>query len=226
VGPLLQMTRTVPIVFTVVPDPVAGGFVASLARPGSNATGFTSGEFGTSAKWLELLKDIAPRVTRAAVLYDAGNPAGIPQFAAIQAVAASFGVELTRVGLRGAADIERDLTAFAQVPNSGLIVTRTVEAIAHRELVIALAARHKLPAVYPLRFFVTDGGLVSYGPDIVDQHRRAAGYIDRILRGEKPADLPVQHPTKYELVLILKTAKALGLDVPPTVLARADEVIE
>jgi putative ABC transport system substrate-binding protein len=226
VGPLLQMTRTVPIVFTVVPDPVAGGFVASLARPGSNATGFTSGEFGTSAKWLEVLKDIAPRVARAAVLYDAGNPAAIPQFAAIQAVASSFGVELTPVGLRGAADIERDLTAFAQVPNSGLIVTRTAEAIAHRELVIALAARHKLPAVYPLRFFVSSGGLVSYGPDIVDQHRRAAGYIDRILKGEKPADLPVQAPTKYELVINLKTAKALGLDVPPMLLARADEVIE
>jgi putative tryptophan/tyrosine transport system substrate-binding protein len=226
VGPLLQTTRTMPIVFTVVPDPVAVGFVASLARPGSNATGFTSGEFGTSAKWLEVLKDIAPSVARAAVLYDAGNPAGIPQFAAIQAVASSFGVELTPVGLRGAGDIERDLTAFAQVPNSGLIVTRTAEAIAHRELVIALAARHKLPAVYPLRFFVTNGGLVAYGPDIVDQHRRAAGYIDRILRGEKPSDLPVQHPTKYELVINLKTAKALGLDVPPMLLARADEVIE
>jgi putative ABC transport system substrate-binding protein len=226
VGPLLQMTSTVPIVFAVVPDPVAGGFVASLARPGRNATGFTSGEFGTDAKWLEVLKDIAPRVARAAVLFDAGNRVGIAQFAAIQAVASSFGLELTPVGLRGAGDIERDLTAFAQAPNSGLIVTRTAEAIAHRELVIALAARHKLPAVYPLRFFVTDGGLVSYGPDIVDQHRRAAGYVDRILRGEKAADLPVQHPTKYELVLNLKTAKALGLDVPTSILLRADEVIE
>ena len=226
VGPLLQATRSVPIVFTAVTDPVAGGFVASLARPGRNATGFTSAEYGMSAKWLELLKDIAPRVARAAVLYHADNPGGIPQFAAIQAVASSLGVELTPVGMPNAEEIERSITEFAQVPNGGLIVTRIAEAIMHRELIISIAARHKLPTVYPLRFFVTGGGLISYGPDIVYQHRQAAGYVARVLKGEKPADLPVQAPTKYELVINIKTAKALGIDVPASVLARADEVIE
>jgi putative tryptophan/tyrosine transport system substrate-binding protein len=223
---LQQATRTLPIVFTAVIDPVAGGLVASLARPGRNATGFMSAEYGMSAKWLELLKDIAPHVTRAAVLYHSDNPGGLPQFTAIQAVASSLKADLTPVGLRDAGEIERDIRAFAQPPNGGLIVTRTAEAIGHRELIITLAARHKLPAIYPLRFFVTDGGLICYGPDIVDQHRRAASYVDRILRGEKPADLPVQAPTKYELVINLRTAKTLGLDVPPALLARADEVIE
>jgi putative tryptophan/tyrosine transport system substrate-binding protein len=223
---LQQATRSVPIVFTAVTDPVAGGFVASLARPGRNATGFTSAEYGMSAKWLELLKDIAPRVARAAVLYHADNPGGLPQFAAIQAVASSLGVELTPVGLPNAEEIERGITAFAQVPNGGLIVTRIAEAIMHRELIISLAARHKLPTVYPLRFFVTGGGLISYGPDIVYQHRQAASYVARVLKGEKPADLPVQAPTKYELAINLKTARALGLEVPPTLLASADEVIE
>ena len=225
-APLQQATRSVPIVFTAVTDPVAGGFVASLARPGRNATGFTSAEYGMSAKWLELLKDIAPRVARAAVLYHADNPGGIPQFAAIQAVASSLGVELTPVGMPNAEEIERGITEFAQVPNGGLIVTRIAEAIMHRELIISIAARHKLPTVYPLRFFVTGGGLISYGPDIVYQHRQAAGYVARVLKGEKPADLPVQAPTKYELVINIKTAKALGIDVPASVLARADEVIE
>jgi len=225
-APLQQATRSVPIVFTAVTDPVAGGFVASLARPGRNATGFTSAEYGMSAKWLELLKDIAPRVARAAVLYHADNPGGIPQFAAIQAVASSLGVELTPVGMPNAEEIERSITEFAQVPNGGLIVTRIAEAIMHRELIISIAAGHKLPTVYPLRFFVTGGGLISYGPDIVYQHRQAAGYVARVLKGEKPADLPVQAPTKYELVINIKTAKALGIDVPASVLARADEVIE
>jgi ABC-type uncharacterized transport system substrate-binding protein len=223
---LQQATRVVPIVFAAVTDPVAGGFVESLARPGRNATGFTSAEYSMSAKWLELLKDVAPGVTRAAVLYDARNPGGLPQFAAVQSMAAALGVELTPVSLLGPAEIERALGAFAQVPNGGLIVTRIAEAIMHREVIIAAAARNQLPAVYPLRFFASDGGLLSYGPDIVDQHRRAAAYVDRILRGEKPADLPVQAPTKYELVINLKTAKALSIDVPASVLARADEVIE
>ena len=179
-----------------------------------------------SAKWLELLKDVAPRIARAAVLYDASNPGGLPQFAAVQSMAAALGVELTPVSLLSASEIERAVTTFSQVPNGGLIVTRIAEAIVHREVIIAMAARHRLPAVYPLRFFATDGGLLSYGPDIVDQHRRAASYVDRILKGEKPGDLPVQTPTKYELVINLKTAKALGLEVPPMLLARADEVIE
>jgi putative ABC transport system substrate-binding protein len=226
IKPLHRATRTIPIVFAAVTDPVAGGLVESLARPGGNVTGFTSAEFGMSAKWLELLKDVAPRVTRTAVLFEADNPGAIPQFSAIQAVAASFGVELIPAGLRDAGEIERAVTAFARTPNGGLIVTRTTEAIIHRGSIIALAARHRLPAVYPLRVFVVDGGLISYGPDIVDQYRRAAGYVDRILRGEKPADLPVQAPTKYELVINLKTAKALGIEIPPSLLARADEVIE
>jgi putative ABC transport system substrate-binding protein len=219
-------SRSVPIVFAAVTDPVAGGFVASLARPARNATGFTSAEYSMSAKWLELLKDVAPRIARAAVLYDASNPGGLPQFAAVQSMAAALGVELTPVSLLSASEIERAVTTFSQVPNGGLIVTRIAEAIVHREVIIAMAARHRLPAVSPLRCFATDGGLLSYGPDIVDQHRRAASYVDRILKGEKPGDLPVQTPTKYELVINLKTAKALGLEVPPMLLARADEVIE
>ena len=223
---LQQATRSVPTVFAAVIDPVASGFVASLARPGRNATGFTSAEYGMSTKWLELLKDIVPRVVRVAVLYDVGNPGGLPQFAAVQSMASSLGVDLFPIGLRDAIEIERELTAFAQTSHDGMIVTRTTEAIVNRELIITLAARHRLPAVYPLRVFAADGGLASYGPDNVDQHRRAASYVDRILKGEKPADLPVQAPTKYELVINLKAAKAIGLDVPATVLARADEVIE
>jgi len=225
-GPLLQSTRTVPIVFVHVPDPVGAGFVDSLARPGGNATGFTLLEYGTSAKWLELLREIAPRVIRAAVLRDPALAAGIGQFGAIQAVAPSVGLEVSPVNVRDAGEIERAVTAFAHTSNGGLIVTSGPLAQIHRDLIITLAARHKLPAVYFERFFVTDGGLISYGPDLVDQYRRAAGYVDRILKGEKPADLPVQAPTKYELVINLKTAKALGLDVPPTLLARADGLLE
>jgi ABC-type uncharacterized transport system substrate-binding protein len=225
VAPLLQATRTVPIVFVVVPDPVGGGFVNSLARPGGNATGFVQFEYGLSGKWLELLKEIAPRVTRAAVLRDAA-PAGTGQFGAIQSVAPSVGMEVSPVNIRDAGEIERAVADFARSPNGGVIVTGSALAQLHRNLIITLAARHKLPAVYFERFFVTVGGLISYGPDLVDQYRRAAGYVDRILRGEKPADLPVQAPTKYETVINLKTAKTLGLEIPPTVLARADEVIE
>jgi ABC-type uncharacterized transport system substrate-binding protein len=221
-----QATRAVPIVFVVVVDPVGAGFVESLARPGGNTTGFTPFEYGISAKWLELLKEIDPRVTRAAVLRDPANPAGIGQMAAMQGAAASLGVELTPVGVRDAAEIERAISVFARGSNGGLIVTVVGSTILHRDLISTLAVRHRLPAVYPFRFFVTGGGLISYGPDISDQYRRAAGYVDRILRGEKPADLPVQAPTKYELVINLKTAKALGLEVPPTLLTRADEVIE
>jgi putative ABC transport system substrate-binding protein len=226
VGALLQATRTVPIVFTQTPDPVAAGFVASLARPGGNATGFTTSEYGISAKWLELLKEIAPGVTRAAVLRDPTISSGIGQFASIQSVAPLFGVELSPLDVRDASEIERDVTAFARGSNGGLIVTSSGLAAVHRELIITLAARYRLPAVYSYRYFATGGGLLSYGPDPIDQYRRAAGYVDRILRGEKPADLPVQAPTKYELAINLKTAKALGLTVPPTLLARADEVIE
>ena len=199
-----------PIVFVAVTDPVGGGLVESLARPGSNATGFTSAEFGMSAKWLELVKEIAPRVTRVAVLQEPGNPGGLPQFAAIQSVAPSFGVELSSLFLRDAGDIEQAVAAFARNSNGGLIVTRTSGAISHRELIITLAARHRLPAVYPLRLFVTGGGLISYGPDIVDQYRRAAGYVDRILKGEKPADLPVQAPTKYEWSSISRPPRRWG----------------
>ena len=226
VGPLLQATRTVPIVFPFVIDPVGAGFVDSLARPGGNATGFMSFEYSLAGKWLELLKEIAPRVTRAAVLRDAAVASGIGQFGAIQSVAPSFGVELSPVNVRDAAEIERAVAAFARSPNGCLIVTAGPSASRHRDLIIALAARHKLPAVYVERSFVAAGGLISYGPDYIDQYRRAAGYVDRILKGEKPADLPVQAPTKYETVINLKTAKALGLDLPATVLARADEVIE
>jgi putative tryptophan/tyrosine transport system substrate-binding protein len=226
VAPLLQATRTVPIVFAVVIDPVGAGFVDSLARPGGNATGFTVFEYAMSGKWLELLKQIAPAVTRAAVLRDPTIASGIGQFAAVQAVAPSLGVDLSAVDVRDAGEIERAVTAFARSSNDGLIVTASALATRHRDLIIALAARLRLPAVYPYRFFVTIGGLISYGPDFVDQYRQAAGYVDRILKGEKPAELPVQAATKYELAINLKTAKALGLTVPPAVLARAGEVIE
>ncbi len=226
VAPLLQATRTVPIVFVTVIDPVGAGFVASLARPGGNATGFTMFEYGLSGKWLELPKEIAPRVTRAAVLRDPAIASGIGQFAAVQAVAPSLGVELSPVDVRDAGEIERAVTAFARGLNGGLIVTASGSASNHRQPIIALAARHRLPAVYSGRHFVIAGGLISYGPDLNDQFRRAAGYVDRILKGEKPADLPVQAPTKYDLAINLKTAKALGIEVPATVLARADEVIE
>ena len=226
VAALQQISRTVPIVFVTVIDPVSAGLVASLARPGGNTTGFALWEFGTSAKWVELLKEIAPRVTRAVVIRDAALASGIGQLAAIQAVAPSFGVELSPVDLRDATEIERAVTAFARTSSGGLIVTASPAMAAHRQLIIALAARNRLPAVYAFRFMVTDGGLISYGPNSIDPYRRAAAYIDRILKGEKPADLPVQAPTKYELVINLKTARALGLEVPPTLLARADEVIE
>ena len=226
VAALLQATRTVPIVFAIVVDPVGAGFVASLARPGGNATGFTMFEYGMSGKWLELLKQIAPGVTRAAVLRDPAIASGIGQFGAIQAVAPSLRVELSPVDVRDAPEIERAVTAFAGIENGGLVVTASPSGTVHRELIIALAARHKLPAVYWQRFYRASGGLMSYGPDLLDQYRRAAGYVDRILKGEKPADLPVQAPTKYELVINLKTAKTLGLNVPPSLLARADEIIE
>ena len=226
VGPLLQATRTVPIVFTQTPDPVAAGFVASLARPGGNATGFTTSEYGVSGKWLELLKEIAPGVNRVAVLRDPTIPSGIGQFASLQSVAPSFAVELSPVNVRDASEIERDITTFARGSDRGLIVTSSGLAAVHRQLIIRLAARYRLPAIYSYRYFATSGGLNSYGPDPIDQYRRAAGYVDRILKGEKPADLPVQAPTKYELAINLKTAKALGLPVGPKLLARADVVIE
>jgi putative tryptophan/tyrosine transport system substrate-binding protein len=226
VGPLLQATRTVPIVFPVIGDPVGAGYVDSLARPGGNATGFMTIEFSMAGKWLELLKQIAPSMTRAAVLRDATQGSGTAQFGAIQTVAPSLGMEIIPVNLRDAGETERAIAAFARAPNGGLIVTAGGSAAVHRNLIVTLAARHKLPAVYFERSFVAAGGLISYGPDFVDQYRQAAGYVDRILKGEKPADLPVQAPTKYETALNLKTAKTLGLDVPPTVLARADEVIE
>jgi putative ABC transport system substrate-binding protein len=223
---LLQATRTVPIVFVNVADPVGSGFVDSLARPGGNATGFVQFEYNLSGKWLELLKEIAPNVTRVAILRDPAIPTGPAQFGIIQVAAASLRVELTQVSVRDAPEIERAIAAFARSPNGGLIVTGSALANVHRNLIITLAASHKLPAVYFERFFVTAGGLISYGPDFLDQYRRAAGYVDRILKGEKPADLPVQAPTKYELAINLKTAKNLGLDMPTPVLARADEVIE
>ena len=226
VAPLLQATRTLPIVFVVVIDPVGAGFVASLARPGGNATGFTMLEYGQSGKWLELLKEIAPEMTRAAVLRDPANPGGPALFGIIQAVAPSLRVEVIPINMRDAGEIERSVAAFAHSSIGGLIMTPNPFTFAHRDLILTLAARHKLPAIYYDRGFVAVGGLISYGPDFLDQYRRAAGYVDRILKGEKPADLPVQAPTKYELVINLKTAKALGIDIPPTLLARADEVIE
>jgi ABC-type uncharacterized transport system substrate-binding protein len=226
VGPLQQATRTVPIVFVNTSDPVGAGFVESLARPGGNTTGFLLYEYGTSGKWLELLKEIAPRVTRVAVLRDSALAAGTGQLGAIQAVAPSFGVELRPVDVRDAPETERAVGAFARASDGGLIVTGSTLALVHRDLIVTLAARYKLPAVYFQRVFVTSGGLISYAPDQIDQFRRAGGYVDRILKGEKPADLPVQAPTKLELVINLKIARALGIDVPPTLLARADEVIE
>ena len=225
-GPLLQATRTVPIVFTTLLDPVGAGFVDSLARPGGNATGFIAFEYSLSGKWLELLKQIAPSLTRVAILRDPATAAGIGQFAAIQSAAPSFGVELRPIDMREADEIERAVTTFARSSNGGLIVTAGSGSVIHRDLIIKLAARHQLPTVYGAHHFVTGGGLISYGPDRIDQYRQAAGYIDRILKGEKPGDMPVQAPTKYELVINLKTAKALGLTVPPSVLARADKVIE
>ncbi|MFL6971600.1 MAG: ABC transporter substrate-binding protein [Xanthobacteraceae bacterium] len=226
VGPLLQVTRTVPVVFAIVPDPVGAGFVDSLARPGGNATGFMTFEPGIAAKWLALLKEVAPGVAHAAILRDPAITGGIGQWSAIQAVAPSLGMELRPINVRDAGEIEQAVAAFARSSNGGLIVTGSALAVVHRDLIVALAARHKLPAVYYERYFALAGGLISYGPDFIDQWRRAAGYVDRILKGEKPADLPVQAPTRYETVINLKTAKALGLDVPPSVLARADEVIE
>jgi putative ABC transport system substrate-binding protein len=225
-GFLLRATRTVPIVFVNVADPVGSGFVDSLSRPGGNATGFMQFEYSLSGKWLEVLKQIAPDVTRAAILRDAALPSGIGQFAVIQSVAPSVGLEVKPINMRDAAEMQGDIAAFARSPTGGLVVTSSALALHHRELIIALAARQKLPAVYYRRYFITSGGLISYGPDLADQYRRAAGYVDRILKGEKPADLPVQAPTKYELVINLKTAKALGLEVPSSLLARADEVIE
>ena len=225
VGPL-QVTRTIPIVFVNVIDPVGAGFVESLSRPGGNATGFTQFEYSTSGKWLELLKEIVPRVTRAAVLRDPTSPSGLGQFAAVQSVAPGLGMEVRPVNVRDTGEIERSLAAFASAPNGGLIVTGNAASVEHRALILALASRHKLPAVYNQKLFVAPGGLVSYGPDLYEQYRLAAGYVDRILKGEKPADLPVQAATKYELAINLKTAKALGITVPPALIARADEVIE
>jgi putative ABC transport system substrate-binding protein len=226
VAPLLKATRTVPIVFTNVVDPIGAGFVDSLARPGGNITGFISLEYGLSAKWLELLKEIAPRLTRVAVIRDPEISAGTGQFGAIQASASSFGLELVAVNPHEAGEVERAIATFARTPNGGLITTSSALAIVHRDLIIGLAAKHKLPAVYHRRVFPASGGLISYGADAIDLSRRGAGYIDRILKGEKPAELPVQTPSKYELVINLKTAKALGLTVPTSLLARADEVIE
>jgi putative ABC transport system substrate-binding protein len=222
---LQRATRTVPVVFVTVSDPVGGGFVDTLARPLGNLTGFAQFEYSLSGKWIELLKEIAPRLARAIVIRNPANASGIGQFAAIQAAAPSLGVELRPIDVRDPREIERAITAFAPSANDGLIVT-SAGASAQRDLIIGLAARHRLPAVYPFRFYVTAGGLISYGPDFLDQYRRAAGYIDRILKGEKPTDLPVQQATKFELAINLKTAKALGLEVPASVLARADEVIE
>jgi putative ABC transport system substrate-binding protein len=224
--PLQQLTRAIPIVFALVADPVGAGYVESLARPGGNVTGFTPFEYALGGKWLELLKEIAPRTARVAVLRDSSIAAGPAEYGAIQTVAPSLGVELRPVDLRNASEIERAITAFAASSNGGLIITGSAAATAHRELILALAAQHRLPAVYLARYYVTDGGLISYGPDLLDQCQRAAGYVDRIFKGERPADLPVQAPNKYELVINLKTAKTLGIEVPPTLLARADEVIE
>ena len=226
VAPLLQASRTIPVVFTIVADPVGAGFVGSMAHPGGNATGFTNFEYGMGGKWPELLNETTPRLTRVAVLREWAIAAGPGQFGAIQAVAPALGVELRPIDVRDPGEIERDITAFAQGWNGGLIITGSPAATVHRDLIIGLAARFRLPAVFNSRFYVTGGGLMAYGPDFVDQFRRAAAYVDRILKGEKPTDLPVQAPTKYEMVINLKTANALGLEVPPTLLARADEVIE
>jgi putative ABC transport system substrate-binding protein len=226
IGPLRRATRTVPIVFVLVPDPVGAGFVDSLARPGGNITGFTQFDYGIGAKWLEVLKEIAPNTTRAAVIRDPAITAGIGQWGAILSVSPSVAIEVSPVNLVDGGEIDRGLTAFARSPNGGLIVTGSALAVVQRDLIIALAARLRLPAVYYDRYFVTAGGLISYGSNNVEQYRLAAAYVDRILKGEKPADLPVQAAAKYELVINLKTAKALGLEVPPTLLARADEVIE
>ena len=227
VAALLQTTRTVPIVFVNVVDPVGAGYVARLARPGGNATGFTAFEYSLSGKWLELLKEIAPNLTRIAILRDPALAAGIGQFAAIQAMApSSFGVELSPIDVRDGGEIERDVATLARESNGGLIVTGSSSAAVHRELIVMLAARHRLPAVYPFRYFVTSGGLISYGPDPIDVFRRAAGYVDRILKGEKAADLPVEQPTKFALVINLKAAKGLGIEIPPTLLAIADDVLE
>jgi putative tryptophan/tyrosine transport system substrate-binding protein len=224
-GPLQEAARTVPIVFINVVDPVGAGFVSSLARPGGNATGFTAFEYSISGKWLELLKEIAPRITRAAVIRDPARGPGIAQFAAVQGAAPALAVEVSPIDARDPSEMERGLAAFVRSPNGGLIVTPGGTGF-QRDLIIAMAARHRLPAVYPYRYYVASGGLASYGPDPMDQYRRAAGYIDRILKGEKPGDLPVQAPVKYETAVNLKIAKALGLEIPATVLARADEVIE
>jgi putative tryptophan/tyrosine transport system substrate-binding protein len=226
VAALQLAARTVPIVFVAVIDPVGAGFVETMARPGGNATGFTNYEYGMSGKWLELLKELAPRLSRVGVIRDPSITAGGGQLGALQAVAPQLGVELSPIGVRDAGEIERGVTAFARGPNDGLIVTGSTLATLNREMIVSLAARLKLSAVYSLRFFVTGGGLISFGPDRVDQYRRAAGYVDRILKGEKPADLPVQAPVKYEMAINLRTAKTLGLDVPVTLLARADEAIE
>jgi putative tryptophan/tyrosine transport system substrate-binding protein len=226
VGPLLQATRTVPVIFVQVTDPVGSGYVASLARPGGNATGFTLFEFGISAKWIELLKKIAPRVTRAAVLLDPGGPSGLGMLGAIQSVAPSLGIDISPIRLRDATEFESAIAAFARGPNDGMIVLPGLPTVMHRDLITTLAVRHMLPTVYPYRYMVTSGGLICYGPNELEQYRQVAGYIDRVLKGEKPADLPVQAPTKFELVINLKTAKNLGLDVPPALLSTADEVIE
>jgi putative ABC transport system substrate-binding protein len=226
VAPLLQTTRTVPIVFVLVPDPVGAGFVDSLARPGGNATGFVQFDYAISGKWLELLKEVAPGVTRIAVLRDPATTAGQGQIGAIQATAPSFSVEVTPVNVRDSGEIERAIAAFVRTSRDGLIVTGSALTLFHRDLIVTLAARYKLPAVYFQRVFVASGGLISYGADVIDQYRRAAGYVDRILKGDKPADLPVQAPVKYELAINLNAAKPLSLDVPPTLLAIADEVIE
>jgi putative ABC transport system substrate-binding protein len=226
VAALQGATQSVPIVFVAVVDPVGSGFVSNLARPGGNATGFTNFEYGLSGKWLELLKEISPSITRAAVLRDAASPAEVGMLAALQSAAPPFGVELSTIGMRDAGEIEHEIVAFARASNAGLIVLGSALANTHRDLIIQLGAQHRLPAVYPDRIFVNNGGLISYGPDRTDQFRRAATYVDRILKGERPADLPVQAPTKYELVVNIKTAKAQGLTIPPAVLARADDVIE
>jgi putative tryptophan/tyrosine transport system substrate-binding protein len=226
VSRMLQATRSIPIVFTTVADPVGAGYIQSLAHPGGNTTGFINFEYSIGGKWLELLKELAPHVVRVAVLRESAVAAGAGQFGAIQASAASLGVELRPIDVRDAVEIEQAITAFARDPNGGLIITGSPAASIHRKLVFALAARYRLPAVYNTRFYVTDGGLISYGPDFIEQYRGAARYIDRILKGEKAADLPVQAPTRYEMAINLKTAEALGLQLPPTLLARADVVIE